>query len=66
MMPAKMISETPLPTPRAVICSPSHKRNMVPPTSVTTVVKMKKGPGSTAIVPPSAFGVCMPMAMAKA
>ena len=41
-MPAKMISEVPLPTPRAVICSPSHIRNMVPPTSVITVVKRKK------------------------
>ncbi len=33
-MPAKMISEMPLPMPRAVICSPSHIRNMVPPVSV--------------------------------
>ena len=31
-MPAMMISETPLPMPRLVICSPSHIRNMVPPT----------------------------------
>ena len=35
-MPAKMISEMPLPMPRAVICSPSHIRNIVPPTRVTT------------------------------
>ena len=35
-MPAKMISEMPLPTPRAVICSPSHIRNTVPPVSVMT------------------------------
>ena len=33
-MPAKMISEEPLPTPREVICSPSHIRNIVPPVSV--------------------------------
>ena len=33
-MPAKMISEMPLPMPREVICSPSHIRNMVPPVSV--------------------------------
>ena len=33
-MPEKMISEMPLPMPRAVICSPSHIRNMVPPVSV--------------------------------
>ena len=44
-MPAKMISEMPLPTPRAVICSPSHIRNMVPPTSVTTVDMRKNQPG---------------------
>ena len=41
-----MISEMPLPTPRAVICSPSHIRNMVPPTSVTTVEMRKNQPGS--------------------
>ena len=35
-MPEKMISEMPLPMPRAVICSPSHIRNMVPPVSVMT------------------------------
>ena len=45
-MPAKMISEMPLPTPRAVICSPSHIRNMVPPTRVITVVMRKNKPGS--------------------
>ena len=32
-MPAMMISEVPLPIPREVICSPSHSRNIVPPTS---------------------------------
>src|SRR3546814_10508934 len=36
-MPAKMIRETPLPTPRLVICSPNHIRNMVPPVRVATV-----------------------------
>ena len=44
-MPAKMISEMPLPTPRAVICSPSHIRNTVPPVSVITVVMRKNRPG---------------------
>ena len=44
-MPAKMISEMPLPTPRAVICSPSHIRNTVPPTRVTTVTSRKNRPG---------------------
>ena len=41
-MPAKMISEMPFPTPRAVICSPSHIRNMVPPVRVTTTENRKK------------------------
>ncbi len=45
-MPAKMISEIPLPMPRAVICSPSHIRNMVPPTRVITVAMRKNQPGS--------------------
>ena len=35
-MPAMMISETPLPMPRLVICSPSHSRNIVPPTRLMT------------------------------
>ena len=51
MMPEKMINEMPLPTPREVICSPSHMRNIVPPTSVTTVVKRKNQPGSVAMPP---------------
>ena len=45
-MPAKMISEEPLPTPREVICSPSQTRNIVPPVSVTTVDRVKNKPGS--------------------
>ncbi len=45
-IPAKMISEIPLPTPRAVICSPSHIRKIVPPTSVITAVMRKNMPGS--------------------
>ena len=44
-MPEKMISDMPLPTPRSVICSPSHIRNIVPVTSVTAVVRMKPVPG---------------------
>ncbi len=50
-MPAKMISEEPLPTPREVICSPSHTRNMVPPVSVMTVERVKKIPGSVTMFP---------------
>ena len=45
-MPAMMISEMPLPMPRAVICSPIHIRNTVPPVSVTTVTSRKNSPGS--------------------
>ena len=45
-MPAKMMSEMPLPMPRAVICSPSHIRNTVPPVSVMTVDRRKNMPGS--------------------
>ncbi len=53
-MPAKMISEMPLPMPRAVICSPSHIRNMVPPTSVITAEMRKNMPGSVTMpLPPS-------------
>ena len=33
-----MINETPLPSPRSVICSPNHNKNITPPTKVTTVV----------------------------
>ena len=44
-MPAKMISETPLPMPRSVTCSPSHIRNMVPAVNATTAVSTKPGPG---------------------
>ena len=45
-IPAMMIREMPLPTPRAVICSPSHIRKTVPQTSVTTVTSRKNSPGS--------------------
>ena len=44
-MPAKMMIEMPLPRPRSVICSPSHIRNMVPVTSVVTVVMRNIRPG---------------------
>ena len=46
-MPAKMMSEMPLPTPRSVICSPSHIRNMVPVVSVSMVTIRNAMPGST-------------------
>ena len=45
-MPAKMISDEPLPTPREVICSPSQTRNIVPPVSVIMVEMRNMKPGS--------------------
>ena len=38
-MPAKISSEMPLPTPRSVICSPSHIMNKAPVTNVTIDTK---------------------------
>ena len=62
MMPVKMISEMPLPTPRAVICSPSHIRNRVPPTMVITVVARKYQPGSITALPPGPLIASSPTA----
>ena len=44
-MPAKMISEMPLPTPRLVICSPIHISSMVPPVRVMTAPMRKNQAG---------------------
>ena len=44
-MPAKMMSDIPLPMPRSVICSPSHMMNVVPVVSVSTVISRKPQPG---------------------
>ena len=38
-MPAKIKSEMPLPTPRSVICSPSHITKIVPVVKVRIVVR---------------------------
>ena len=62
MMPVKMINEMPLPTPRAVICSPSHIRNSVPPTIVITVVSRKYQPGSITALPLGPLIVSRPIA----
>ena len=43
-MPAKMISEMPLPMPRSVICSPSHMMNAVPVVSEIMVIRRKPSP----------------------
>src|ERR1700746_3147952 len=45
-MPLKMMSEIPFPSPRSVICSPSHIRNIVPVTSETAETRRKPRPGS--------------------
>ena len=50
-MPEKMMRLVPLPIPRAVICSPSHIRNIVPPTSETTQEMRKNAPGSITAAP---------------
>ena len=52
-IPTKMIREIPLPMPRAVICSPSHIRNIVPPTSVIRQASLNCMPGSWARPPAS-------------
>ena len=45
-MPAKMISEMPLPMPFSEICSPSHMISAVPAVRVTMVSSRKPQPGS--------------------
>ena len=50
-MPAKMISEMPLPMPRSVICSPSHMMKAVPVVSETIVNSRKPQPGSVTTWP---------------
>ena len=57
-MPAKMISEIPLPMPRSVICSPSHTRNMVPVTRDTAAVNTNPYPEVTTISAPPADWPC--------
>ena len=61
-MPAKMISDMPLPTPRSVICSPSHMINAVPVVSEMMVIKTNPKPGLITIFPCMA---CRPVAMPK-
>ena len=53
-MPAKMISEMPLPMPRSVIISPSHMMKAVPRVRVSTVISRKAQPGcrTTGMDPP--------------
>ncbi len=59
-----MISDTPLPMPRLVICSPSHIRNMVPPINDTTAAMWNVSPGvTTAWMPLLAPSASSPDAM---
>ena len=46
-MPAKISSDMPLPTPRSVICSPSHMMKTLPVVSVSMVIRTKPMPGLT-------------------
>jgi hypothetical protein len=63
-MPAMMISETPLPMPRLVICSPIHMRNNVPPTRLMVAATRNIRPGSTtALMPCAAPRVSRPTAI---
>src|SRR5216683_1643525 len=51
-MPAKISSDMPLPTPRSVICSPSHMMKALPVVRVSMVIRMNEGPGCTTKSPP--------------
>ena len=63
-MPAKMMSEMPLPMPRSLICSPSHMTKAVPVVSVITVSARKPQPGwGTSGAPPGADIFSSQMAM---
>src|SRR5437773_1889184 len=51
-MPAKMMSEMPLPTPFSEICSPIHMRRAVPADRVSMVRSRKLQPGSGTMATP--------------
>src|SRR5882724_9011418 len=61
---AKIRIEMPLPTPRLVICSPSHIRSVVPPVSVKTT--MMKRPASRWTAPACLNKYAYPIACAVA
>ena len=50
-IPENIINEIPLPTPRIVICSPSHIRKVVPATKEIVVINLKEYPGSITKLP---------------
>ena len=65
-IPAKMISEMPLPMPFSEICSPSHMMSAVPVVSVSMVRSRKGQPGSgTSTSPPWGCMLSRPTAMPK-
>ena len=45
MIEKKMMSEAPLPSPRSVICSPSHITKIAPAVRKSTVCTMNPNPG---------------------
>ncbi len=52
-IPAKMISDMPLPIPRSVICSPNHMMKQVPVVRVSSTMALNAQPGlSTSGNPP--------------
>ena len=61
-----MMSDMPLPMPRSVICSPSHMRNIVPVTSVVTVVMRNMRPGSSTRLGCDSSAIEMPVAWKSA
>ena len=50
-IPENIIKDMPFPTPRCVICSPNHIKNIVPPTMLTTVETLKDSPGCNTTPP---------------
>ena len=58
-MPAKMISEMPLPMPRSLICSPSHMTKALPVVSVSMVISRKPQPGLGTSEAPPGVGVLL-------
>jgi hypothetical protein len=60
-IPAKMMMEMPLPTPRSVTCSPSQTRNIVPVTRVATDETMNEGPTFVTSPDPPTDWLCRAM-----
>ena len=59
-MPIVITSETPLPMPRSVICSPSHMMKALPVVSVNMVIRTKPGPGLRTKSPPFSSPIAIP------